>query len=324
MRPFFITVLCSFAGLSGAACFYSNQYTNISAWIWTAAFPALLLETLFYLGSVFEKSRQCLARISGQRRKAALLWVSALVPYLLFAAAGHSFQRNALMLLAGLTAVLTFWYVLLPHRIAYDAGFLIVAAAPFITRVFGRIYRSPDHLHLDILGHLMWIRLGLLSLLILRGWDPGPVGFWPRLREWGIGVVWFAAVIGPLAAVALLVDDVRFAPPGGPWWKIAANGIGTFFGILWVVALGEELFFRGVIERAVLKAWRSPFAAILVSAVMYAAAHLWFRTFPDWRHVAVTAVLGLACGAAYLQSGTIRASMVTHACAVTAWRLLFR
>ncbi|MBV9267713.1 MAG: CPBP family intramembrane metalloprotease [Acidobacteriaceae bacterium] len=325
MRPFFIAVLCSFAALFAAAWFYSEQFPNASRWIWTAAFPAFILETLFYLASVFEKSRELLAAIPGQARKALILWSTALTPYMVFAAAGHTLQRNAFLLLAGLAAVLTFWNVVLPRRVAYDAGFLVVAAAPFITRVFARIYRGPvDHFHLDILGHLMWIRLGLLSLILLRHWDPGPVSLWPRTREWRIGVAWFAVVALPLVAIALTIHDVRFAPIAGPWWRIALNGIGTFFGILWVVALGEELFFRGVIERAFLNLWRSPLPAIVISALLYAAAHLWFRNFPDWRHVLVTAVLGLACGSAYLQGGTIRASMVTHACAVTAWRLLFK
>ncbi len=50
----------------------------------------------------------------------------------------------------------------------------------------------------------------------------------------------------PIVAIALGLHDVRFAPLQGAWWRIAGIAVGTFFGMLWVVALGEELFFRGV------------------------------------------------------------------------------
>ena len=71
----------------------------------------------------------------------------------------------------------------------------------------------------------------------------------------------------PVILLALSLHDVRFELRAGPWWQVAGIGIGTFFGILWVVALSEELFFRGVIERAMLD--RSRTGAVLVSAVLY-------------------------------------------------------
>ena len=59
--------------------------------------------------------------------------------------------------------------------------------------------------------------------------------------------------------------------------------VGAFFGFLWVTALGEELFFRGVIARALLDHIPSQALAVGLSAVVFGAAHLWFRAFPDWR-----------------------------------------
>ena len=34
---------------------------------------------------------------------------------------------------------MSFWYVVLPHRIAYDVGFLVIAAAPLVLQVFRRL-----------------------------------------------------------------------------------------------------------------------------------------------------------------------------------------
>ncbi len=290
-----------------------------------AALPAFLIEAILYLGSVFREPRDWMGRLRPPRLQAAILWVSAVIPYCVFALAAETFQRNAFYLLAALSAILAFWYVLLPRRPAYDFGFLVIAAAPIIARVFQRVYVSPDpHLRVDVLGHLMWIRLGIAALLILRQWNPGEFGFWPRPREWRIGLLWYAAFAIPIVVIALVTHDVRFEPLQGPWWRVSAIVLGTFFGVLWIVALGEELFFRGVVQRGLLDSWQSPAAAIAISSLLFGAVHLWFHHYPDWRRAVTASLLGAACGFAYWQSGSVRSPMVTHAFVVATWRMFFK
>ncbi|HEY7209545.1 MAG TPA: CPBP family intramembrane glutamic endopeptidase [Bryobacteraceae bacterium] len=291
----------------------------------SAALPAFLAEAVFYLASIFEGTLAWFGALAGRRVQALLVWVSALVPYLIFSLLAGTFERHSFLLLAFLSGVFALWFVLLPRRPAYDAGFLVIAAAPILLHVFKRVYISPDpQLRVDVLGHLMWIRLGIVALLIFREWDPGAFGPWPRAHEWRIGLLYYAAAIVPIALLALALKDVRFAPMQGDWWQVAGIGIGTFFGILWVVAISEELFFRGVIERALLNGWRSKTAAVLISAVLFGSVHLWFHQFPNWQRALVATVLGIACGIAYAQSGSVRAPMVTHAFVVATWRVLFK
>jgi uncharacterized protein len=324
MRPYLMALLCSWTALFAAALYVSREHPQ-SHWIMTAALPAFLAEAVFYLASMFEETRAWFSRINSPRAQAAILWISAVLPYIVFSFASRTFQRNAFYLLAVLCGVLAFWYAQVPRRLAWDIGFLVIAAAPIVERVFGRIYQSPDgQFRIDILGHLMWIRLGVMALLVLRRWDPGPFSLWPRRDEWKIGLFYYAAVLVPIVLVALATHDVRFAPLPGPWWRVAMIAAGTFFGILWVVALGEELFFRGVIERALCDNWRSPALAVVASAVIFGAAHLWFHQFPDWRRGLVATVLGVACGIAYVQTGSVRAPMVTHAFVVATWRVFFK
>jgi uncharacterized protein len=325
LLPFFITLVCTWAALGLAALYYSNLHPGFH-WIWTAAFPAFVLETLFYLGSVFENTRRAWGdAIPSPRAKAAALWVSAILPYLVFSLAAGTFVLNAFYLVAGLSAVFVFWYVLLPRRTAYDIGFMIIAAVPFVARIFGRLYQSPDpHLKVDVLGHLMWIRLGVVILLVLRKWDAGPVGLWPRRDEWKSGSIWFAAAILPVTAVALAVHGVRYVPPEGPWWRILGIAAGTFVGAFAVLTLGEELFFRGGIQRAVVTAFGSPVVAVIVSSLLFGSVHLWYRHFPNWPWAIVASVLGVFCGLAYAQTGSIRASMITHSLTIVVWRMIFR
>jgi uncharacterized protein len=295
----------------------------------SAALPAFLLEAVFYLGSIFEETRTWFRALRPPRLQALLLWVSALLPYFIFCSLSGTLQPRPFAMLAGLTAVVAYWYFLLPRRWAYDFGFLVVIAAPVILRVFARIYISADptlqSLRIgDALGHLMWIRLSIAALLMIRGWDPGSVSFWPRASEWKTGTLWFAIAVVPLCILALGIGMVRWEPLQEPWWRSGVIILETFFGVLWVVALSEELFFRGVIERAFLNAKTSPTIAVLISAVLYGVSHLWYRGFPNWREAIVTTALGIACGVAYLQTGSIRAPMVTHAFAAVTVRALFR
>ena len=292
----------------------------------SAALPAFLFEAIFYLGSVYEETRNWFASLRPVRMQSALLWLSAIIPYLIFSLSAGTFQRNAFYLLAVLTGILAFWYVLLPRRPAYDFGFLVLAAAPVLLRVFSRVYLSPEPrvLPIEVLGHLTWLRLGIAALLIVRGWNPGSFGFWPQAREWRTGIFYYLLSVAPIILLALWLHDVRFAPIHGDWWRVAAVAIGTFFGALWVIALSEELFFRGVIARAALNEWRSPAVAVLISAALFGSAHLWVHDFPNWRRAAVTTLLGLACGIAYTQSGSVRVPMVTHAFVVTTWRVFFK
>ena len=67
--------------------------------------------------------------------------------------------------------------------------------------------------------------------------------FWPSSREWLIGARYFAILL-PFAGLAywgLGLVQLRT----NPYNPLLAAG--TFFGILWVVALSEEFFFRGLL-----------------------------------------------------------------------------
>ena len=290
-----------------------------------AALPAFCAEAIFYIAVGFPEARGWFARMPSRRTQAAGLWASALAPYLLFSLGSGTFERHAFTLLIGLTGVLSFWYAILPRRWAYDVGFLVIAGAPVLLRVFQRIYLTPDgHLGIEILGHLMWIRVALSALLILRQWDPGPFGFWPQVREWKAGLLYYGLIVIPVVALGLALHVVRWEPLHGEWWQVLGIAVGTFWGMLWVVAFSEELFFRGLVERAILNRRRSPGLAIGASAVLYGSVHLWYRTFPNWRYAVVVTLLGIALGTAYWRSGSVRGPMVTHALMVTTWRVLFR
>jgi hypothetical protein len=217
---------------------------------------------------------------------------------------------------------MSFWWVLFPHRTAYDIAWLVVAAAPIVLKVFSRLYISPVKQDISILGHIMWIRIALTGLLVQRQFELGPVSFWPKGREWREGLLQFWAGIVPLSVVAMLIHFAIFTPKKYPPALWVALAFGQFFGILWVVAFSEDVF-RTVITRLFFRFKAPVLVAVTGSAVAVGCAHLWYKDFPNWRFAVTATVAHFFYTLAYVRTGSVRASMVTHALTVTAWRMLF-
>lgn len=288
---------------------------SIAPWIAGPLLAALLIEFAFYLIPGFEEVRGALARRFPPPLLALLMTLSAVLPYCIYAPLTGCFRLPALAALLGIAAAVSFWYVSLPRHASVDAGFLILLASVVLGKLFRWIYPDPmPRLHVEVLGQLMWIRAGAMAALVFRRVEGVDFGFIPRGREWAIGVRHFLYFL-PVAF--LLSPWLRFAawhPPALVWWKAALLAIATFCGILWVVALSEEFFFRGLLQQ-----W----TGLAIASVLFGLAHLWFRTFPNWRFAILAAIAGCFYGRAYQKAGSIRAPMVTHALVVTTWKVLF-
>jgi hypothetical protein len=181
------------------------------------------------------------------------------------------------------------------------------------------IYTSPiAGLHIESLGHLALIRLCAMVMLFERRVAGIGFGFLPSRQDWRIGIRHFLYFL--IAGIPLVwATGLAHFGPVMPLWKIAA----TFLGVLWVLALSEEFFFRGLLQQWLTQWTGSPTMALAGAAIAFGSVHLGFRSFPNWKFALAAAVAGCFYGRAYSQAKSIRASMVTHALVVTMWRALF-
>lgn len=248
-----------------------------------------------------------------------LLAATPLVPYLLFSVPTGTFRLSAFVLLGALVAVAAWWFPVLPRRQAIDLLFLLLMASIYLARPFPSIYSVPfPELRVDALGQLMWFRIGIVSVLRHRPDEDIGFGFLPARAEWTVGLRHFLLFLPVGAALAVLLHFAAFRLMPGFWWKAPL----TFFGILWVVALAEEFFFRGLLQPK-LSAWLGNWGGLLLASAAFGLVHLPFREFPNWKFALLAAVAGVFYGRAYIEARAVRASMVTHACVVTTWRMLF-
>jgi uncharacterized protein len=309
--------------LSAAAAYiYTRQY-GVPVHLALAVFPAFLLEITFYYALGMERWRARLEKLP-PATIGLVLTLAAVAPYCAASLALGNFEARSLGWIALAAAIVAFWYVVLPHRPITDLAFVAFLVAMWLANLVRGEYINPHpKLRVDVLGQLMWIRTGALAMLTIRRVKGVGFGFWPQRREWKIGLGYFVALLPVAAAAAWSIGFTKphLPPPG--WDRDIGLAVGTFFGVLWVVAVGEEFFFRGLLQQW-FGAWlKSEWIGLALASAAFGAVHLWWRAFPNWRFAVLAGIAGVFYGLAFRQARSIRASMVTHALAVTTWRLFF-
>ena len=282
--------------------------------------PAFILEATLFLGLALDGVRKRLEKLP-PAGVATVLVVAAVAPYVLATLAIGSFSWMHLGAIAVMAAVLSFWYVLLPHNPLTDVGLLAFAAAVVLLKVFPQVYVRPhEGLAMEALGTAMWIRTGLFSILSVRRVKNIGFGFWPEFREWKIGALYFLGLLAVAAPLGWAIGFTRPEWPSNNEWKSLPL---TFFGTLWVLALGEELFFRGLLQQWMCGWLKNDWAGLIVTSILFGSLHVFKDPFPNWRFVALATLAGVFYGLAFQQGKGIRASMVTHALTVTTWKTFF-
>jgi membrane protease YdiL (CAAX protease family) len=309
-------------GCAIAALVYSQQQ-HIPWNLALKALPAFLLEASFYFALGQERWRARLEKLSPVV-VALVLTAAAAAPYCAASLAFGTFRWQALGVIAGLAAVASFWYAVLPRTAGTDILFLLLMTVVFVANLAPMQYVNPHtKLRLDVLGKVMWIRTGAFAMLSVRRVKGVGFGFWPGRREWMIGLSYFLMFLPVAAGVAWAIGYARphLPPPG--WDKTTVLALGTFFGALWVLAVSEEFFFRGLLQQWMGEWLGNAWLGLVVTSVLFGSAHLWLHAFPNWRTAILAGIMGVFCGLAFRRASSIRASMVTHALTVTVVKLFF-
>lgn len=293
----------------------------IPASVTAAAIPAILLEVALYLAAGLPEIRARFAAIANPWRQALLLWILALPPYLIYTVGTGSLTLRDLASLTAIAAALSFWYVIRPQS---DLPYLAIIAAILLSGAFKQIYpQLAPKANLSILGQLMLIRTSAFAILGIRRFpDPG-FGFLPAASEWKAGLKQFAFFLPIGGAIAAAIQFATFRQDL-VWTKALPAFAGTFIGMLWVVALSEELYFRGMLQPILSRRLSSAKMGLIATALLFGLVHLPFGEFPNWKFAIVAAVAGFFYGRAFEETGTIRSAMVTHALVASLWRVFLK
>jgi membrane protease YdiL (CAAX protease family) len=137
--------------------------------------------------------------------------------------------------------------------------------------------------------------------LALRGW-------W---KEAVFGAVLFVPLTLGMGLVGRLIRAAGLSVPQEPPSFLIPSGGGQItiaFLFLVVVAVSEEVIFRGYLIRRFTALTRNPIIALLISTAVFAMGHGYERA----GGVVGVGILGLIFGAVYLWRGNLIAPMVMH------------
>ena len=134
------------------------------------------------------------------------------------------------------------------------------------------------------------------------------------------GLLGFSLVGLPLG---LAMGFLRFRPAVPSLADLVAGIVGGYL----LVALIEEMLFRGVIQNLLSARLRRWELGPLVAAVVFGLAHLNNSTAgfakPNWAYVGMATIAGLAYGWVWRRTGKVTASAITHALVNLVWGVLF-
>ena len=291
-----------------------------------AALPviaAFLIAYPFYLVTGFPAMRE---RLAGPRLKWFLL-AAVVLPYLVCCCGAIEFRWYNLVRVAALALTISLWHrVLRVGRppllsILTDLSFLAIFPAVLLGGYFDSIYPPYLGQKLNVLGHVTFLPVFVLVLMLERRVRETGYGFAPNPAEWRIGILHYLYFLPVGGAAAFLLHAIKPHELAAPW-KI----VGTFFGFLWVIGLSEEFFFRGILQQWIEDWTRNRAAALAIASTIFGLVHLGFPgfPFPNWRWALLAGIMGWFCGRARNQADTIRASAITHALVVTTLRAFLR
>jgi membrane protease YdiL (CAAX protease family) len=111
------------------------------------------------------------------------------------------------------------------------------------------------------------------------------------------------------------------------WQRLAPLDLAALaFRIYFLIALPEELLFRGLLQNGVERRWfegrRWP-GSLAIASLIFGAAHLGHRPAPNWRYGLLATLAGVAYGSVWHRSRKITGSALTHCAVDLAWSVFF-
>ncbi len=292
----------------------------------------LIVVLLFtpYFAFASTRAVNALRRFNNRRIYGVMLAATLLIPYLL--AASPAARSNPTEFLGDLGRMLA--YIFIPtlillyrpsQRNPLDILDVVVILALWFPIEFdwlpGISAQLAPGLNLPV-AKLTGVDLAFLLFLVIR--PVGDIGYSYRFKRGDISAALFAllgfALFGLPLGFAIRFIGFGLAPFDLVDWSL------KLLAIYLLIAVPEELLFRGLIQNLVEKRFGRNWWTLLISAVIFGAAHLDNATtgypVPNFAYMLMATLAGLAYGWAWRKSGKITSAAITHALVDWIWGVI--
>lgn len=212
-------------------------------------------------------------------------------------------------------------HILAVFFVAIAANGLVLSIPPSLL--------AHDSAEILILRGLCQASVGLLAAVAIGAWafrSGVRRGMGLTCRRWLVdstrGVIGYLAVL-PICVILLeavkwavetmLRDGTQILKPHLLLEAIADPSVSGSWRVLGIVSaavlapLAEEVFFRGLLQSMFRRYFRSPWAAVVLSSVVFAMVHV-----PNWHHMPALLALGVVLGYNYERTGRLYAPILIH------------
>ena len=240
------------------------------------------------------------------------------VPYFVFGLGTTDFSWSAAVMVIAFPLVLAAFlkFSNLPPRLTWRDGVVLgLIVAAYFLEWLGSAWRYRA---LALFPKLFLADVALYCFLIIRQVDagyslrPSRSAVLVGIREWALYFP-FALLLGESTGFIHFHDLL-------PDWRKALSAVLVTF---LVIAIPEELFFRGILQSLLETRW-GPRSALMVSSVLFGLSHFRHGSAFNWRYVLLASIAGIFYGRAWRAHRQIFAAIVTHTMVDVVWSLWFR
>lgn len=241
------------------------------------------------------------------------------VPYLVFALPSGNFRWPMAIAMFGLPIVLAAVLEYSPRSRNAEISDALVLITLVSVYMLHLLTPAWPYSSLAVLPKLFIADIALYLYVVVRKLEgigysfaqPGKAAG-AGMREWAY---FFPIAIGLGFTLGFIHFHAHF--------PTAENAFAAVLLTFLLVALPEELFFRGIVQN-LLESRIGRGAALLVAAVLFGLAHFNKGAAFNWRYVALASIAGVFYGRAWRTNRQLLASVITHTAVDVIWLLWFK
>lgn len=237
------------------------------------------------------------------------------LPYFVLCLGGPDFQGTGAIKVIAFPLLLAAFlrFSNLPPRLTWRDG---AALGLIVAAYFLRWLESAWALAL--FAKLFLADVALYCFLVVRQVDAG-YSLRPSRSAVGVGIREWAFYFPFALVLGELTGFIHFHYLLPDWRK----GLGALLVTFLVVAIPEELFFRGIVQ-SLLETRLGRRGALVLSSVLFGLSHFHHGSAFNWRYVLLATIAGIFYGRAWRAHRQIFAAIVTHTLVDVVWSLWFR
>jgi uncharacterized protein len=242
-----------------------------------------------------------------------------IIPCLVFAGPTHSFHLQPAVLMMALPIALSALLEFSDLSSSLNWQDIAVLGVLVATYMLHWLAQAWPYAGLAVLPKLFVADVTLYLYLVIRRLDG--IGYWlkPTFRAIFVGIrEW--VLFAPLGiGLGIALNFIHFHAR----WPSAMNATVAVVVTFVLVALPEEIFFRGVLQN-LLETRVGGTSALIVAAVLFGLAHFNKGATFNWRYVLLAAIAGIFYGRAWRANRQLLASVITHTAVDVVWSLWFK